>query len=817
LGGKFKLFLVGYLVVAGVIAHLVAGVGFIAAINYFKLTPHQFVVKAAKKTGIDAPWLMALLSPQPRYSDHPMDGQIKAAHPRILLPEISTGGDAGHAAFMQHRTSLYEAQGITAYSACNRTGILALAACWAVKADADKARQLIAELKAYRIETPDVSAQYGNGWQLALAYDLVAFSAELSADDRAVIEVKIEQALRDYLALLDDKSPSLWHGRTSLAASAWLCAIVLNPMNEESAQLIARAQGHFLDLIKALTLTEAWPEGYNYWIQERAFLVVLASAAYLNGLEGKVRRKDEINSMLKRLGLWHVYATRPDNRIEGFGDEGSRVDLKDETRRVIDLITQLTRDPIFSTFSQYLENLHGRESYYSGYHWAFKLLNDPSVPGLGFTGEGLQALAPQLPRAELFGRDALNMLYIRSGWGPDDTFVSFKAGHSFAHHGHYDAGHFTLFKAKPLAINSSTYGSFMGANRLNYSIRSVAKNTLLVLRPDEKVRPNRFFEANVAAGGQRIVLPTGSAIQSVQHWHENVGKGQHLEGGRVLHYEHAEGDYTYIAADLTGAYNNTKYDQGGRGGKVSNVVRELVYLAKEDRLLVHDRVVSTNATYTKKWLLHTVDKPMVANFQVLKGDINNGILQSSSGQVDIRHGEGYLSLQRLYPADAVIRLVGGPDYQFYVETDGDDSVLDGSNYQAGASSQPWFDVGMWRLEIQPGNPREEDEFLVALSPSVGVLRQDSVEPLPINGDAKGLFSALQSIVIFARRAEHGELAFHVSPNQTRLYVFGLPEVQQVNIKTVSGLNNALTTTNGVLNIDLTDPQYLGGGSISLTW
>lgn len=104
----------------------------------------------------------------------------------------------------------------------------------------------------------------------------------------------------------------------------------------------------------------------------------MAASAYVNGLDN-ARHKERILALLKRVGLWHIYATRPDNRIENLGDEGSRVDLKDETRRVIDVIAQTTRAPVFASYSQYLQQLHGAESYYSGYRWELRLFNDPTV------------------------------------------------------------------------------------------------------------------------------------------------------------------------------------------------------------------------------------------------------------------------------------------------------------------------------------------------------------------------------------------------------------------------------------------------------
>jgi len=587
----------------------------------------------------------------------------------------------------------------------------------------------------------------------------------------------------------------------------------LNADNDQRLQgLISRAQGHFLDVIRALEITEAWPEGYNYWIQNRGMIISLAASAYVNGL-ANARHKDRVLALLKRVGLWHIYATRPDNRIENLGDEGSRVDLKDETRRVIDIIAQTTRDPVFSGFSRYLQQLHGVESYYRGYRWGIRLFNDPTVldarlilpdtpsknnkPSLSF-------LDTQLPRTDLFGRGGMNLAYIRSDWSPTATFISYRAGHTFTHHGHYDAGHFSLFKGAPLAINSSTYGDYMGSNRLNYSIRTVAKNSLLILRPNEKVQPNRFFQNNVADGGQRIILPTRSAVQNVGDWLKNLDRGNYFAGGKINHYNVIDGEYVYIASDLTSAYNTPMRDEGGRGGKVRKVERNLLYLANEDRLVVHDRIESANPSYTKKWLLHTVNQPQVTQSRVLKGQATNGISETSDAVVIVRNDPGQLRIDRIYPEDAKIRLVGGPDYQYYVESDGDDTVLNGENFSGGTSTHPWFDIGMWRIEIQPGAPRISDEFLVVLSPSLNVLRQDAPQPLAITGaSAKGIETG-RNVVIFSETLSHGEIMINtnkqLSANALRnLYVLGIPAGMHVQV-TVNGKSQTFAVNaSGVLS------------------
>lgn len=817
-----------YLIIVGIMAHFAVIVAIIAALKYFQLTPNQLVVKVVEKSQIDTPWLVDAIAPKARFSDHILDGQIRATYPRILLPELSGWPGQGQPDLIAKRIALFQKQGIHDFDPCIPSqNVLLLAVCWISSGNPQVASQLIVALKNFQLQTPTASGGYGNGWELALAYDLVANFRGMSVDDRTLVESKIENALTGYLQLLDDSSPSLWHGRASLAAMAWLAAATLNTHDNRHLQsLVSRAQGHFLDLIRALEITEAWPEGYNYWIQNRGMIISLAANAYINGLDN-AKHKDRIQALLRRTGLWHIYATRPDNRIENLGDEGSRVDLKDETRRVIDLIAQMTRDPVFSGYSRYLQQLHGAESYYAGYRWGIRLFNDPTLPSSAFTASGnepkkesasLVFLDTQLPRAELFGRGGMNQAYIRSDWSSSATFISFRAGHTFTHHGHYDAGHFTVFKGAPLAINSSAYGDYMGSNRLNYSIRTVAKNSLLILRPNEKVQPNRFFQHNVADGGQRIILPTGSAVQNVSDWVKNLDSGNYFSGGRVNHFNTVEGEYTYISSDLTQAYNTPAHDEGGRGGKVRKVERDLLYLDTEDRLLIYDRIESTNSAYTKKWLLHTVNRPQMSREKVLKGQAANGISETSDPVVFVRNDPGHLRIDRIYPEDAKIRLVGGPDYQFYVEADGDDTVLNGENFSSGVSLQPWFDIGMWRIEIQPGAPRIQDEFLIALSPSLNNPRHDAPRSLSIEGArAKGMDTG-RSIVVFAETLSHGEIKidtsnFSMHKELRRLYVLGMPAGMQVQVAVRDEMKTYAVNSSGVLAaVVSTDTKQ-----ISLKW
>lgn len=762
-------FLFLYLGLTGFFGHFI----FIFLLVYLEQTeglmPRQVFVKALEHYNIQSPIVSNLLKPDQKFVNLPLDGEVKLTHPRIVLPELANGSSESIHPVIKDRISKYQAQKYVYYSPmCGKSDMLPMVVCWLTNKDPDVLVKIISAMRRFSLNKPSADTVYSNGWELALAYDLT-YSA-LNASDRRDIEKKLVIALNDTLSNLDEDFAALWHGRATHAAIAWICAVVLSDQYVDNLSLLRqRAQGHFLTVLNGLAYTEIWPDGYNYWIQNRAFLFALAASAYINGLE-YASHKDHIINIMRRVGYWHIYATRPDNRVEGFGDEGSRVDLKEETQRVIDLIAQMTRDPLLAGYSKYLSYLHKADGYYRHYTWGILLFKDPSIPALG--NGSLVSLEPFLKKAEIFGKNATNYVYLRSGWGADDTFISFKAGHSFSHHAHYDAGHFTIFKGSPLATNSSTYKGFFSDHRLNYAIRTIAKNSLLILKPHEKVRPNRHFKNNVADGGQRLTLPTGSAITSMDDWLKNYKQGKHLEGAELLHFSAKENEFYYIDTDLTPSYNNTVFDENGVGGKVKDVRRQLLYLPAEDQLLIYDQVVSTQDSYIKKWLLHTVNEISVANPTVLKGSMHNGILQSSADHAVIKNGRGFLKVKRFLPENAVIRLVGGKDYQYYVEDDADETLLDGKNYNQDASDASWFDVSMWRMEIQAQVPAQKTEFLIALSPSINDAPTDEITAIKIKGDVAYGLRSKESIVLFVKAQGPQPITLNIEEPIRRIIVVG---------------------------------------------
>ncbi|TMM45268.1 heparinase II/III domain-containing protein [Colwellia ponticola] len=744
-----------YIFCVGIIAHIALLVGGYVLMNKYNLSLQYIFNRGLVSIKDKSPYVKELLAPTTIYPDYQPVAKFNSNTPRILSQvEKLLNGHLHNSDFGKNK--------LKRYFPCYNQGLPGKLSCWIYKRDSDSKRALKKEILGLKLDLSNKNSFYGNGWELAFAYDAVKNTDILTVAERTLIEKKLLKAIGYYLSVLNDNSVSLWHGRAEITAQLWLSYIaILDPPKAIQADV----ESHFSELIKALELAPAWPEGFNYWINSRALSITLALSSFVNGTGDSVL-KNRVLKTLNDIGYWHIYATRPDISIEPIGDEGARIDLKDETRRVIDIIAQTTKNKDFSQFSQLLEKKHGLESYYRSYRWGYYLFHNPKLDTNLVTSDTLSMFQYLLPEARTFGEKYYGLSFIRENWLPDGTFMNFKAGDVFTHHAHYDAGHFTLFKGKPLIVNSSVYGSFFGENRLNYSIRTISKNSIIIQKNNESVKVNRFFKKNVADGGQRIVLPTGSAIQSVSQWYEKRVSTPMLIGGSILSSSFTE-SYAFIKADLTKAYNSTWYDENDEEGKVSTTERTFFYLREEDILFISDSVDTINPKYTVKSILHMVNKPLVDNLNVLVGTENNGILSSESTSFKVENSEAKL-VGTIFNASKM-RIIGGSDYKFYVEADGDDTTFNGENYTEGVTDRLDQKSASWRLEAISDEVKSKHEMITVLQPSIGSFREDTV----VKKQAEGayLIETEKSIILISN-AQSNIVVKNITP-QKKIYIMGL--------------------------------------------
>jgi hypothetical protein len=375
------------------------------------------------------------------------------------------------------------------------------------------------------------------------------------------------------------------------------------------------------------------------------------------------------------------------------------------------------------------------------YYWNIVITYDPKVrPSNDYDPAQPELWMQQhLPQAMLFGRGSLNIAYMRGSWGDrNELFASFKAGDMQAHHDHYDVGTFTIQRGGELAARSGFYADYTAPHRLNYYIQTVAANSILVMSPDEtsSYLKLKFPERAWLSGGQRVIRPTGFNCVNLAHFEKQLDDGPHLRRARCLAWRSEPENFDYMGVDITAAYNSTIWSEPGQIAKVSKVTRQFLFLRSEEAFIIFDRVETCDKRFLPKVLLHTITKPLTENETVLFGTDENGILASRDRLAIIESGGGRMYQHVLLPAQMRLLKIGGPDYAFYAETDGDQSNgFNGMNLIEGSSRKPGsHGTDGWRIEIEPTEPSEFTTFLQVLVPRLIQGDRRALPPVKLIGE-----------------------------------------------------------------------------------
>ena len=98
-----------------------------------------------------------------------------------------------------------------------------------------------------------------------------------------------------------------------------------------------------------------------------------------------------------------------------------------------------------------------------------------------------------------------------------------------------------------------------------------------------------------------------------------------------------------------------------------------------------DRVESTDASFKKYWLLHSINEPSI-----------------DDKKITVINGQGNVTCQTIYPEKVEMVTIGGPGHEFEVN---------GTNFPS-AKKDP--EAGAWRVEISPEINGQRDYFLHVL-------------------------------------------------------------------------------------------------------
>lgn len=334
--------------------------------------------------------------------------------------------------------------------------------------------------------------------------------------------------------------------------------------------------------------------------------------------------------------------------------------------------------------------------------WPWGPLSDPSL----IDPDAIK----RLPLMRHF--DGIGLVVARTDWSPEATYVTFKAGDNYWSHSHLDQGAFTIYKGGPLAIDSGLYGPGYGSDHhMNYTYQTIAHNTITVTDPADKVpAPGKDRPRPIANDGGQRRVGSGWGVEAapldLAEWTE---KRVTYHTGRIERLIDRDGIVAAVA-DLTPAYTSALSGEGTfthRTRRVERFRRVFGYDRIDDVIVVFDDVRATDASFPKRWLLHSVDRPSVGDGRFA--------IAVERGQGPGRGG-GRLEGRVLLPQRHVLNAIGGPGFEFFVgdrNYDEDGRLAEQVRNRRRGGAEP----GAWRIELAPQRAALDDVFLVVLLPS----------------------------------------------------------------------------------------------------
>lgn len=418
-----------------------------------------------------------------------------------------------------------------------------------------------------------------------------------------------------------------------------------------------------------------------------------------------------------------IYNLRPDRQQLRSGDTFDDRGRSNAKRRLFTLTGAYYEDP-------YLLEMAGFDHFWSAsdIDQVLRLLFEPA--------DAERRPIAELPLTKLFPLPMGEMV-ARTGWtlGVDspDAVVNMRVGGTFfGNHQRKDFGTFQIYYRGPLAISSGVYegdNSGYGTEHWrSYYHQTIAHNGLLIFDPAEEMLLHGNPQAN--DGGQAwpnngsdhprdLEMLLGDGYEIARVTAQQVGPDSQTPA------------HSYLAGDITGAYS---------AAKVSLVTRSMITLNTFDPtypavLVVFDRVSSTDASFDKSWLLHSIQEPVV------QGRSISVIRDEPTYDAEGDYG-GKLVVESLLPEAANIDKVGGAGREFWIESAQ-------TNYATSKSGAA--EPGAWRVEVHPDTAALDDLFLHVLTVMDATTADGPVVARLIGTQHEGVV-VFDRVVLFAREA-----------------------------------------------------------------
>ncbi|MFC1614430.1 hypothetical protein ACFL5K_03960 [Gemmatimonadota bacterium] len=439
--------------------------------------------------------------------------------------------------------------------------------------------------------------------------------------------------------------------------------------NERSPEILAALEKEYRErVVPGFRLAGdggGWAEGYyvNYWLYEWLFFCEVARRC--EGVD-YFAMSPEFLARRAVAGMFESYpgiGDKGSRRPIPMGDSGGRVftgerDKALSARRI--LVNRFRDDPahqVVHTFNETTPVSGMSQNAYKDFLW-----RDTAVVKGDLENFRLSHYSP-----------GPGYVYARSSWDEDATYFFFKCGDRFTSHQNLDLGHFLIYKYEELAGDGGQFYSFATDHEVNYLLRSIAHNTILVHDPGETWRNVRAFKGpHGNDGGQRHEWPHhNGAVKDAGEW---LKDRKLYDIAEMLAFED-RGDYLYLAGDCSRAYSPAKLEF---------FTRQIVFI-RPGTFVIFDRVKSTDPSFRKTWLLQAMKPPA--------GEAPNLV---------ITNGDGRLFVQIVLPRNPQVTFFSGENLYSY----------------GGRTYPPDLDTGPapeCRVEVSPLEPSKVDYFLHVLT------------------------------------------------------------------------------------------------------
>jgi hypothetical protein len=356
------------------------------------------------------------------------------------------------------------------------------------------------------------------------------------------------------------------------------------------------------------------------------------------------------NPWMHNFAYWMMYQVRPDMTLEpiepmgrpyfdgeNFSSNGNPLATGSDLS-VLDGLAAIYNDPTIRGWSR-LVNWYGNTP--NGFIPTAWPYYTPDVSSNSANTRSVLSKIRNFP-----GRETV---YMRTGWGEDDTFCVFRVGSNFWSHPVEDAGALNCFNRGPLTIRSGDYRPGSASDHFqNYALQAVAQNVPLVYDSSDLYNSEvMLIDHNDGSGTTNTPIPNDGGQRRVGSSLSNLGgaslnaitaspsdRAQWSRGREFYHQGKNVGfavgtgnAYTFVAADITAAYNNiwshnahagswlfNQANTSNRTYRVQKAVRQVVFIPRGTAayVITYDQIVSSNSGFAKKILWHFINAPTVS-------------------------------------------------------------------------------------------------------------------------------------------------------------------------------------------------------------